>query len=158
MPVYMIRCGEAGPVKIGKADDPQSRLRDLQTGHHEELAIIRVLDGGEAEEKHLHTHFAEFRIRGEWFQFSDEMLTVSVAEMVAGEEAKATTALQRAIDAAGGQSQLASKLRDKGVNVKQQHIWAWLNRAGKPPAQHVPAIEAITGVSRMELRPDVFAA
>lgn len=62
-------------------------------------------------------------------------------------------ALQKAVDLAGGQSSLA-----KAIGVKQQHVWNWLNRDGKPAAEHVLAIEAATdgAVTRYELRPDVF--
>lgn len=76
MAVYAIRCGESGPVKLGKADDPQRRLADLQTAHWEVLSIIRTWPGGEEEEKFLHAHFASLRIRGEWFTYDPEMLVI----------------------------------------------------------------------------------
>lgn len=62
-------------------------------------------------------------------------------------------ALKKAVAIAGGQSSLA-----KAVGVKQQHIWNWLNRDGRPAAEYVLAIEAAVGgrVTRHELRPDVF--
>jgi DNA-binding transcriptional regulator YdaS (Cro superfamily) len=65
-------------------------------------------------------------------------------------------ALERAVEAAGGQSALA---RGIGGKIKQAHVWNWLNLAGgKVPAQHVISIEEFTGVSRHELRPDIFGA
>lgn len=64
-------------------------------------------------------------------------------------------ALTRAIEACGGtQAGLAAAL-----NIKQQHVWNWINRSGgKVPAEHCRAIEEATGgkVTRYELRPDVF--
>jgi DNA-binding transcriptional regulator YdaS (Cro superfamily) len=62
-------------------------------------------------------------------------------------------ALKKAVDVAGGQSNLA-----RAIGVKQQHVWNWLNRDGKPAAESVLSIEAATGVSRYELRPDVFGS
>lgn len=61
-------------------------------------------------------------------------------------------ALIKAIQIAGGQCALAEKL-----GVAQCTISAWVNRNKKaPPPEYVLQIEAMTGVSRHELRPDVF--
>lgn len=60
--------------------------------------------------------------------------------------------LLEAINAVGGQSQLADAL-----NIKQGHIGMWVHRDKKaPPAEYVLKIEEITGISRHKLRPDVF--
>lgn len=59
--------------------------------------------------------------------------------------------LQRAVAVAGGQVALA-----KILGLKQGHIWWWLNRSKRIPANQVLAIEAATGISRHDLRPDVF--
>lgn len=57
-----------------------------------------------------------------------------------------------AIEIAGGQSELARKL-----GIKQGHINMWVHRNKKaPPPEYVLQIEEITGISRHELRPDVF--
>ena len=61
-------------------------------------------------------------------------------------------ALIKAIKIAGGQCALAEKL-----GVAQCTVSAWINRNKKaPPSEFVLKIEEITGVSRHELRPDVF--
>jgi len=75
MPTYIIRAGLAGPVKIGKADDVETRREALQTAHHETLHVLRVIDTHFDAEPILHERFAALRIRGEWFEFSKEMLT-----------------------------------------------------------------------------------
>jgi TorA maturation chaperone TorD len=64
------------------------------------------------------------------------------------------SALERAVEIAGGQSALARKL-----GLKQANVWHWLNRAEHVPAEQAVAIEAATGgaVTRAELRPDLFA-
>jgi len=74
MPVYMIRAGEHGPVKIGHATDVAGRLYDLQSGNHERLTVLRVFDGGAAEEARLHERFADLHLHGEWHSFSKAML------------------------------------------------------------------------------------
>lgn len=67
-----------------------------------------------------------------------------------------TTPIERAVSAAGGQTALARILTTPERRVLQGHVWAWLNRDKKLPAEFVLATEAATGVSRYELRPDVF--
>ena len=74
MPVYMIRAGDTGPVKIGHSNDPVGRLVGFQVVHYEKLRIIRLFEGGEAEEAQLHVRFADLYIRGDWHAFSRLML------------------------------------------------------------------------------------
>ena len=61
---------------------------------------------------------------------------------------KENTALQRAIDAAGG----VQKLGDR-IGVTAQAVSQW----SKVPLQRVFAVEKATGISHEELRPDFFA-
>ena len=63
--------------------------------------------------------------------------------------------LERAIQIAGGQSALA-----RACDVKQGHVWNWLNKSGKCPAEHVLNVEEATGgkVTRHQLRPDLYPA
>ena len=83
MPVYMIRAGEHGPVKIGHSFDPAFRLGQLQISHWETLRIIRLFEGAEAEEVALHEKFADLYIRGEWHHFSRAMLEdVGLVEII----------------------------------------------------------------------------
>jgi DNA-binding transcriptional regulator YdaS (Cro superfamily) len=57
------------------------------------------------------------------------------------------TALQRALLAAGGPTALAREL-----GITSQAISQWL----RVPATRVRDVERITGISRSELRPDLF--
>lgn len=59
-------------------------------------------------------------------------------------------AIDRAIEAAGSASELARQLGVVPMTVTQ-----WRKR-GQVPAERCLAIEAATGVSRHDLRPDVF--
>jgi DNA-binding XRE family transcriptional regulator len=83
MPVYCIRVGQHGPVKLGYAEDTDKRRHELQTAHWEDLHILRLWEGGEAEERMLHARFANLRLRREWFSFTTEMLgDVGLIEIV----------------------------------------------------------------------------
>jgi len=74
MPVYLIRAGERGPVKIGFSDDIVSRMVKMQADNHERLTILRRLKGGLLEEAMLHERFADNWLHGEWFSFTRAML------------------------------------------------------------------------------------
>lgn len=65
------------------------------------------------------------------------------------------TSIEQAVRLAGGQTALAKALKGKHPNVKQQNVWKWL-RAKRVSAEFVLAIEAATGVSRHDLRPDIY--
>lgn len=65
-----------------------------------------------------------------------------------------TEALKRACEIAGGQKPLADR-----IETTQSQVWYWLERSKKGvPAEYVLAIERVTGVSRSELRPDLYPA
>lgn len=64
--IYFISNGTY--TKIGKADEPKKRLKELQTGCSEKLEIKLVIDGGEDKERMLHKALNKYRFRGEWFQ------------------------------------------------------------------------------------------
>lgn len=62
-------------------------------------------------------------------------------------------ALCKAIDLTGGQSALA-----RAIGKRQSHIWTWLNRDRRVPAEAVIPIERATDgqVTRHQLRPDLY--
>ena len=62
------------------------------------------------------------------------------------------SALKTAIERAGGQVQLG-----QAIGVSQQRISYWL-RKHMVPAEYCLPIEAATGVSRHDLRPDLWPA
>ena len=62
------------------------------------------------------------------------------------------TPLDRAVAILGSQGKLAEV-----IGVKQQTISFWRTNDKPIPAEHVPAIARATGISRAELRPDLFA-
>lgn len=63
-----------------------------------------------------------------------------------------TDAIRKAIDVAGGQTALAHALdRSQGL------VWQWAHGRLRVPAEKCSQIEQTTGVTRHELRPDIFA-
>lgn len=59
--------GDEGPIKIGVSNDPQRRLKGLQTGYPYPLQILATIEGGAMLEIEYHERFAEHRLHGEWF-------------------------------------------------------------------------------------------
>lgn len=70
--VYVIASSDNGPVKIGVSNNPQKRLKTLQTGHPLELFLKHVEETSEAFkiETILHNEYSIKGIRGEWFDMT----------------------------------------------------------------------------------------
>jgi hypothetical protein len=78
--VYFIRSGLDGPIKIGWSssyDGALQRRDSMQVGNPELLYILAVQAvANQGVEADLHKRFAESRIRGEWFEPTDELLAL----------------------------------------------------------------------------------
>lgn len=81
--VYLIRClvDERGPVKIGHAADMEWRLGGLRNGNPWDLVVLATSSRmpkskAVALEMSLHEEFKHLRMRGEWFRWTDELLTL----------------------------------------------------------------------------------
>jgi hypothetical protein len=72
--VYFFQSAEGGAVKIGSTRNVQRRLREVQTGHQAELRILGVCRGGTRFERELHDRFDAYRLHGEWFAPTRELL------------------------------------------------------------------------------------
>lgn len=80
--VYFILDG-TGRVKIGVTDDIARRMSGIQTGCSTELVLVRFIGGaGPKVERWLHRRFSGHRVQGEWFDFSDEMMTITPPDEV----------------------------------------------------------------------------
>lgn len=77
--VYIIQDGDDGPVKIGEAFDPRSRLGELQCGNHRPLNLRAVVLATVSTEKELHALWSRSRMRGEWFGGGDEVIIIAKA-------------------------------------------------------------------------------
>ena len=66
-------------------------------------------------------------------------------------------ALDKAVKESGGQTALANRLSEiMGRTVKAQNVQHWQKH--KLPAEWVIRVEQASGVSRHELRPDIYPA
>jgi hypothetical protein len=81
--VYFVQQGENGPVKIGRAVDPERRVATLQTGNAIDLHLREVVPGDSTLESTMHQRFADARIRGEWFGADYLPLILAYAEGIA---------------------------------------------------------------------------
>lgn len=77
MYVYVIAASKEGPCKVGKANDPEKRLRTLQTGHPHALALCHVEPIGTAASvvERAVQHALKLKKTGggeEWFEITPE--------------------------------------------------------------------------------------
>ena len=149
MPVYLIFAGNPSApdaVKIGWADnDVEQRRRDLQCATWHTLTIARVIEGAPPTERWLHRHFQAFHIAREWYRYSPEMLTIeppAVASQARGNHGVTLIRAQR-----GAQVRIAEALGMTRSAVNQWEVVL---------AEYIVEIERVTGISRAELRPDLF--
>jgi hypothetical protein len=85
--VYFIICMDAERCKIGfTKGDVHKRLKSLQTGSASELILIAKHPGTPETERALHDKFAHLRLRGEWFDLTDELRAYLVSALWAMSE------------------------------------------------------------------------
>lgn len=62
---YFVQATDGGPIKIGRTNDVEKRLRSLQANCPAKLRWLGWMSG--SMERHLHERFAAHRLHGEWF-------------------------------------------------------------------------------------------
>lgn len=72
--LYIIAADQVSVVKIGRANSPVSRLKDLQASSPVRLNILRSFPGLGELEQYLHQSFDRQRLHGEWFSLHGELL------------------------------------------------------------------------------------
>lgn len=76
--VYFIKNNE-GYTKIGKTHDLKNRLHNLKyESYGKDLRVIHLIESRDIDvlEKTLHKVFAHKRVKGEWFDLSDEDINI----------------------------------------------------------------------------------
>lgn len=63
--VYFLRAGNT--VKIGFSTNLRGRLEKLRNGNSYPVFICKFVKGSRKTEASFHKRFAEYRLRGEWF-------------------------------------------------------------------------------------------
>lgn len=66
--VYFIGAAAAAFIKVGKANNVEGRVKELQTGNPERLIVYATLDGDKHLEGLFHSALKGVRAEGEWFQ------------------------------------------------------------------------------------------
>lgn len=136
--VYLIRAGHSGPCKIGRAEDPRDRLSDLQVAHYEQLRLLRMWEGGAAEEAGLHVRFADLHLRGEWHSYSRLMLgDVGLVQIYPDPTPpppvdKGPWTINSVVQALGGRQVVAA---ETGVAANSITYW---ERRGRIPSEYWP--------------------
>jgi len=76
--VYFIKNTETTRFKIGRTQNVEERLCQLQTGNDCPLIIYKIIPSENSAELEtsLHNKFAEYHIRGEWFAISEEQVNL----------------------------------------------------------------------------------
>lgn len=138
--LYVVRQGPDGPVKIGYAANPYTRVQSMQAGNPDQLTLLGVCRGGRGAERALLAAFRPHRVRGEWFKPVPEIMAF-VNGLVSWETVKA-----------GGEcptirtpSERAQALRNAGYTF--QEIGDYMNVTRQRAQQLAPAgITRVPGV------------
>jgi hypothetical protein len=90
--IYYIACTATQRLKIGYTrGEPEVRLKQLQTGSAADLRLMACHHGTLDDERQLHEKFASQRLRGEWFEMSEDLLEhLSMAVWLAGAQCSKT--------------------------------------------------------------------
>jgi hypothetical protein len=85
--VYLLSEGERGPVKVGVANDPISRMQMLPTGNPKTLRLVHswamfTRDEAFKVERLVLDEMAPYRLRGEWIDADEFGMKWLVAEHV----------------------------------------------------------------------------
>lgn len=71
--IYFLDCPAVNRIKIGKGDDPETRIASVRLMCPVETTLLGVIPGGFTEEATLHRRFAPLRRYGEWFEGTPEL-------------------------------------------------------------------------------------
>jgi hypothetical protein len=75
--LYFIRNVDTGRIKIGVANNVESRLHDLEMQSGSEMELLGSIRNASELECILHIIFRESRARGEWFEPSEALLRIA---------------------------------------------------------------------------------
>lgn len=143
MSFYMIQAGEDGPVKIGKAADPERRRAGLQTAHYIPLNLLRVFPGSHRTEGWLHHAFASYRLYGEWFRFCRDMLTIAPPNDI--DPRRAGLPLEGLEKWLHEQDMTLAQFGKQAGGVEESTVARWRDGVLFPSPKNVELIESITG-------------
>lgn len=114
--VYFVLAVGSERIKIGKSTNIRARLAGMKTDCPHELLPLVVMPCGDPDEmeKMLHWSLDEDRVRGEWFDFSDQVIAMMELARDKGENAVVSKILEQlnGIDKRESTSENISHTRD----------------------------------------------
>lgn len=75
MPIMFVKSSNKFVRISAISGDHFVRLREVQTGNHNRLEIISIIDGGELEEKSIRLTFSAYNVHGKWFKIEGRLKT-----------------------------------------------------------------------------------
>lgn len=89
--LYFIKMEGSRPVKIGRANSPETRLKTLQVASPYRLRLLGVLEHCGEYEFGFHSHLRRYKLLGEWFRWS-RVVEQTVKLAIAGGDWRAAIA------------------------------------------------------------------
>lgn len=150
--IYFIQRGTDGPIKIGftASDETKMRLTYMQVGCPWPLTERALIDGDEIAEKAMHRKFDYARVRGEWFYPVVEILQFiesSIQPCVFSRDYNMSDFQSLIRTHPGARMRITREL-----NLSSGAVYQWK----QVPAERVLDVERVTGITRYELRPDIY--
>jgi DNA-binding transcriptional regulator YdaS (Cro superfamily) len=129
--VYIMRCGESGPVKVGISSDTNKRAIGLTQSGPSVVHIIQRIpfEGKHARlvERVTHALLREYRTRGEWFDVPPKAAMRAVQEAIEtieeGRHGPILSGEGKALDLSG--EMLARRMENLGIG--QTELARWLD-------------------------------
>jgi hypothetical protein len=72
--VYFIQNESNQEIKIGVTSNIEKRMNDISRVIKAPVKLLKLIKGNEVTEKELHNKFSQYRIHGEWFAPSKELI------------------------------------------------------------------------------------
>ena len=81
--VYLIGCKKNQAMKIGTSTNISKRIIGLQNSSPFSLEVLATVKGGQPLEQEFHKEFEQYRLSGEWFSWSEDILAKFKSVLIA---------------------------------------------------------------------------
>ena len=127
--LYAIQATDGGPVKFGRAANPQGRMASMASGNPKELRLVASCATTEdvASERAIHELCKPHRIRGEWFDQTAPVVKWVVSQIKAGcaESAVAVRSLKLFVAARTHNAALKHRLIANLITENTEAVKTW---------------------------------
>lgn len=150
--IYAVRCGDF--VKIGWSLDPIRRTVKINSDNPMPCTLLGYYEGTKAEERAAQKSLAAHHSHSEWFRFEGAVIPFCASLTNKPPEKKHRKRQQHSPmhKLAKKHGQLTKWARELGVHPNALSQWR------RVPVHLVARAEAVTGIPRQTLRPDIFGA